>query len=83
MRSQYEEGLWITSVRLGLSGQEDRVLRANYVDPWISDSPPTPGVSIRQRPRLVPGGVCKRGAGRGPPGFHSIGCRSFTQLLAG
>ena len=25
MRSQYEEGLWITSVRLGLSGQEDRV----------------------------------------------------------
>lgn len=63
VRSQYEEGLWITSVRLGLSGQEDRVLRANYVDPWISDSPPTPGVSIRQRPRLVPGGVCKRGAG--------------------
>ena len=62
MRSQYEEGLWITSVRLGLSGQEDRVLRSNYVDPWISDSPPTPGVSIRQRPRLVPGGVCK-GAG--------------------
>lgn len=36
---------------------------SNYVDPWISDSPPTPGVSIRQRPRLVPGGVSERDAG--------------------
>ena len=82
MRSQYEEGLWITSVRLGLSGQEDRVLPANYGDPWISDSPPTPGVSIRQRPRLVPGGVFLAGCRLGHQ-ENSIGCRSFTQLLAG
>ena len=41
---------------------------------------PTPGVSIRQRPRLVPGGCrpCRPGCEE-----NSIGCRSFTQLLAG
>jgi hypothetical protein len=27
VRSQYEEGVWITSVRLGLSGQEETRLR--------------------------------------------------------